>query len=307
MSEIHSSIYRRIKINKILRKVSKIAGYSIEAIIYLFLILMIISGSKPVTSYKQSIVPYKLVLVASGSMIPTMEIHSIAVLEYCDTSEVEVGDIVVYWDDNKQYSIVHRIIEETTNDNGETGYIVQGDNNPIPDNTIIDNSNILGKIVYINNDIVPLMDYLVSGNQISILRAIIVGIGLAILFKIAIIVLYCLWILVKTLAFLCKYKGNLVGIKDRYEKLVFKSKMICNTDKKDIEQLEISLKKIEDTSKLLNIAIMAMMVATLEVSVYECLVDLNKDSSNKNIISYRNKIAGRLNIYAKIINIIHRN
>jgi signal peptidase len=62
----------------------------------------------------------------------------------------KVGDVVIYNRDDVKYTIVHRIVAEK-----DGGYVIKGDNNPVPDPGIVREEQVIGKV----NFAVPLLGY----------------------------------------------------------------------------------------------------------------------------------------------------
>ena len=72
---------------------------------------------------------YSITYVPTESMEPTIKTNSTIMFEKnTKYDDLKVGDIIVYHNDETNMYIIHRIKEQTNN-----GFIMQGDNNPIPD------------------------------------------------------------------------------------------------------------------------------------------------------------------------------
>lgn len=91
---------------------------------------------------KATIFGIRPMVVTTDSMVPTLSVGEIIIGISVEPEEIQVGDIVAYWADEKnlwlQPVIVHRIIEVT-----DEGFIFQGDNNPEPDNATVTKEQIL--------------------------------------------------------------------------------------------------------------------------------------------------------------------
>lgn len=88
---------------------------------------------------------YKLYIVASGSMQPTLAINELIIVKKDQTSSdctYKAGDIITYYDKEFNASITHRIVECK-----DKGYLTQGDNNNICDKNIVLKEQIIGKVV----------------------------------------------------------------------------------------------------------------------------------------------------------------
>lgn len=90
----------------------------------------------------------KAFIIVSGSMIPTIEIGDIVVID--DSSNVQVGDVIAFR--RNTTVIVHRIINEMDID-GVVKYQTKGDNNNVADIELVEVENIEGiyrtKIPYV--------------------------------------------------------------------------------------------------------------------------------------------------------------
>lgn len=96
---------------------------------------------------------YPLLAVASGSMIPTLNVGDLIVvqggLNVSDiVAEYGTGDIVVFHKpSNPDELIVHRAVEIFENE-GILYLKTKGDNNPSPDLWEVNDSNLVGKVVW---------------------------------------------------------------------------------------------------------------------------------------------------------------
>lgn len=99
--------------------------------------------------------PIQLGVLTSDSMEPTMG-EGESFLFY-ETTNIEEGDIIIFTEEQEGL-VTHRIVEETTE-----GYITQGDNNPITDQSAgrppVQDQQIEGKVIKINNNpfIIPFL------------------------------------------------------------------------------------------------------------------------------------------------------
>lgn len=125
-----------------LKKVINIIEYTIIFLIILVnAILILKSVNNP--NKTPDLFGKKAFIIVSGSMIPTIEIGDVVIIE--DVNKANVGDIIAFR--RESTVIVHRVINEM-NVHGETMYQTQGDNNNIADLELVDTENIEG--VYIN-------------------------------------------------------------------------------------------------------------------------------------------------------------
>jgi len=88
-----------------------------------------------------------LVVVESESMLPTLEVGHLLVLQARGPDQIQVGDIIVFNAVYHDKPIVHRIIE-IQNVTGELRYITKGDNNDLTDPMYRNHEDIIGVVVY---------------------------------------------------------------------------------------------------------------------------------------------------------------
>lgn len=93
----------------------------------------------------------KPTLILTGSMEPTIHVNGTVILKDCDINEIEVGDIIRYYDDVRNFYVLHRVIEKNTDDRGEEYVITQGDANELPDERPVYDKDICGKVILIQN------------------------------------------------------------------------------------------------------------------------------------------------------------
>ena len=86
--------------------------------------------------------------VQSESMSPTFEEGDLIIIQACDTSTLQAGDIITFHTivDNKYALNTHRI-DSIAESNGARSYTTKGDNNAVTDQHIISDVDIVGKYV----------------------------------------------------------------------------------------------------------------------------------------------------------------
>jgi signal peptidase len=88
-----------------------------------------------------------LMVVSSGSMIPTLNVGDIILVRGTDPSTITVGTIIIFHSPyDYQMPIVHRVIA-ITNDGGSIFFQTKGDNNPGPDGWNVPAENLMGVYV----------------------------------------------------------------------------------------------------------------------------------------------------------------
>jgi signal peptidase len=82
--------------------------------------------------------PLPLMSVVSDSMEPVLHRGDMLIIT---GGNYNVRDIVIYYNQQLDKVIVHRIIEET-----DDGFIIKGDNNAVPDSGIVSREHVLGEV-----------------------------------------------------------------------------------------------------------------------------------------------------------------
>ena len=101
--------------------------------------------------------------VQSESMAPTFDECDLIVIKQCDTSKLNVGDIVTFHTiiDN-QYALNTHRIESIDELNGMRSFTTKGDNNDMVDQHIISDGDIVGQYVFKLPGMGKVMDFLSS-------------------------------------------------------------------------------------------------------------------------------------------------
>lgn len=101
--------------------------------------------------------------VQSDSMFPTFDQGDLIVIKTCDTSKLQVGDIVTFHTiiDN-QYALNTHRIESIDELNGMRSFTTKGDNNDVADTHIISDGDIVGQYVFKIPGMGKVMDFLSS-------------------------------------------------------------------------------------------------------------------------------------------------
>ena len=89
--------------------------------------------------------PIKPVAIATGSMEKEISVGDVVIIQKCKGNDVNVGDIIEY--QMEGYTVIHRIIEKRQ-ENGEFRFVTKGDNNISPDNEIVRENQLIGKVIF---------------------------------------------------------------------------------------------------------------------------------------------------------------
>lgn len=90
---------------------------------------------------------YKVYEIQGESMEPGYRAGDMVIISICSIEQVEVGDVVVYTDYNKN-TVIHRVIGTTIDIRGNKYLYTMGDNNESMDTMAVSNSMIIGKCIY---------------------------------------------------------------------------------------------------------------------------------------------------------------
>ncbi len=135
------------KKNNMLKKTINVIEYLIIFLV-IFVNGMLIFKSSKFPNKTPAVFGKKAFVIISGSMIPTINIGDIAIVN--DTNNVNVGDIIAFR--RNSTVIVHRIVKEMIV-NGNSMYQTKGDNNEAADIELVDIPSIegimIGKIPFI--------------------------------------------------------------------------------------------------------------------------------------------------------------
>jgi signal peptidase len=94
-------------------------------------------------------------VVVSGSMEPTFARGDVVVIQKTNflgiselnTSDLNVGDVVIYDATWFPEPVIHRIISKGTSPDGRLYYVIKGDNNPSPDQAPVYPEQIQAKVI----------------------------------------------------------------------------------------------------------------------------------------------------------------
>lgn len=133
-------------------KIKKIISCIIECIFIVFIVTILF---KYMMSNDKSLFGYSIRIVVSESMEPAINKNSISIIKDCDIDDIKTNDIICY---RMTQDIIHRVVDIDTDDNGNKIVHTKGDNNDREDQVNIDNSMIIGRIVYTFNGIAPIIE-----------------------------------------------------------------------------------------------------------------------------------------------------
>lgn len=90
------------------------------------------------------ITPY---VVTSGSMEPELHVGSAVYVRKVDPKDLKVGDIITFTLGGDDLIATHRIVE-INETNGHLSFTTKGDANELTDSSPVDESNVVGKVIF---------------------------------------------------------------------------------------------------------------------------------------------------------------
>lgn len=137
--------------------VFSIVGKVIEALIWIIIIFFLGILIVTTVSSKTEVFGYRMYVIMSGSMDPTIKINDMIITK--KNNNVQVGDIIAFSEGN--YVTVHRIIKVVSDDN-EKVYETKGDANNAADKSPVKDSMINGTVKYVFHGVGKLILFLQS-------------------------------------------------------------------------------------------------------------------------------------------------
>ena len=125
-------------------KALKVVRVTIETIIWSLIVILAVLLVMTTASRKTDIFGYRLYVILSGSMEPTIHVKQAIVTKQID--DPQVGDIIAFGKDD--FITVHRVIKVYTEGDAKL-YQTKGDNNNAEDNELVRKEYIKGKVQYI--------------------------------------------------------------------------------------------------------------------------------------------------------------
>lgn len=89
-------------------------------------------------------------VVLTGSMLPTIKVNDVVITKKVKGEDLKVKDVITFASSDPRFSgtiITHRIIEKFQTDAGLFEYRTKGDNNNISDDALVQDANVMGKVI----------------------------------------------------------------------------------------------------------------------------------------------------------------
>lgn len=108
--------------------------------------LIIVTGTTKIRGGDPELFGYRMYVVESGSMSPTINVNSVIVVKEVTPQDIKEKDIVTYRGHSGESTVTHRVVE--VKDGGEA-FVTKGDANEIPDPMPVEASRLIGKVVLV--------------------------------------------------------------------------------------------------------------------------------------------------------------
>lgn len=128
--------------NKVFKTISNIV-FAVFMMIMAFLIF--VTAQSKLTGQEPSLFGYRMYIVDSGSMIPTLPVDSMIIVNEVTAAEIEKDDIVTYYAGSGETRVTHRVVRIL--EDGE-GFITRGDANNTEDPSVLEKDRIIGKLAF---------------------------------------------------------------------------------------------------------------------------------------------------------------
>ncbi len=150
-----------------MQSVKKVASIALSVVMWIIILVAALYAFTTLATHEDGsvsdIAGFTPLAVQSDSMAPTFNKGDLIIIQKCDTSKLEVGDIVTFHTiiDNEYALNTHRIaaIDEV---NGMRSFTTKGDNNDVADTHIISDGDIVGKYLFALPQMGKVMDFLSS-------------------------------------------------------------------------------------------------------------------------------------------------
>lgn len=128
-----------IKILKIVENIIFYIFMAIMIVLIFFLIQSRMTGDVP------SIGSYRMYIVESGSMTPTIKVGSLVIVKEVDANDIDSGDVITYRG-LEDTVVTHRVVKIKKDD--EISFITKGDANETKDPLPLNESHLIGKSIF---------------------------------------------------------------------------------------------------------------------------------------------------------------
>lgn len=133
-------------------------GFTIGLILVAFLLFSVIQSK--IVNGPPTIGGHQMYIVIGGSMSPTFEAGSLAIIKSTPPESIKVGDVVTYKGVASEAATTHRVVD-IVRSNGAISFVTRGDANDVDDPSLLDSSQLVGRVVFT----VPYLGKILSFSQ----------------------------------------------------------------------------------------------------------------------------------------------
>ncbi len=129
-------------------KVVNVAAAVVIAVALVVLLRVVFTPAGEVPS----IAGYSFMRTLTGSMEPTIPVHSLVVVQQTDPSDLAVGDIITFKSTNQalEGSLNTHRITQIDDANGQLAFHTKGDANTVEDTELVASGNVVGRVVFVS-------------------------------------------------------------------------------------------------------------------------------------------------------------
>lgn len=154
------------------------AAFIVSMLLLVFLVFSMVQSKR--SGGPPSIAGHQMYIVAGGSMSPTFEVGSLAILEYVEPQQIKAGDVLTYRSESSEGVTTHRVMK-VHEANGEFSFTTRGDANEIDDGYPVQAPNVIGRVIWTIPYLGLLMDF--AQSKTGLLTLIIIPGVLLIIFE----------------------------------------------------------------------------------------------------------------------------
>lgn len=136
----------------IIYSIAKIISWCVMAILCMIgaLLISYIAINK-IAQAKGERQPLGLYTIISPSMTPDIAVYDVVFVAKMDPADIQINDVISYYSSNSFFGstpITHRVVEKHVTNNGIV-FRTKGDANPVMDNELVDESQVIGKVRFV--------------------------------------------------------------------------------------------------------------------------------------------------------------
>lgn len=240
----YDDVEEPVKKHTLMDTLKKIYNFIAKVFLYSVILIMVFLGvlfSTYALDYVQNISKgnykplYGAYVIISPSMVPTIKVQDAVVVKNVPAEKLRKGDIITFISTDSRYAgltVTHRIIDVVKSDDGKLLFRTKGDNNNTPDDALVNEDNVDGR-VFLRIPKIGYLQYFLSQSYGWIIC----------------IVVPCLGIIAYEIVKICKTAGGSVVKRiERKNENNFKTKKQRNAEK--IEVIEEKKEKPKEEPEI---------------------------------------------------------